>query len=217
MIQLSRSEISLKLLNAADAELLRQWRNDERIRSNMIYREIITEEEQQQWFKRINNEHHYFFLIKVNEQSIGMIHMSEIDFTKQTAFSGMFIYNDKFIGTPIAVMASTLLLDFFFPFFKLQQIFAKVLNNNERALKYNLALGFQQISSSNENQLLLITPSGYREGASQLKSALAQLGQDKIHVQIEQDFLNQRPLFNSYLQAYIKAFAEDEAINVAIV
>jgi RimJ/RimL family protein N-acetyltransferase len=48
----------------------------------------------------------------------------------------MFIYEEKYVGSPIPVMASTLLLDFFLPVFKLQQVFAKVLASNERAMKY---------------------------------------------------------------------------------
>ena len=216
MMQISRSELSLTLLTSEDAEILRGWRNDDRIRSTMIYKEKITATEQQAWFQRINNEQNYFFLIRLNAMAIGMIHLSDIDFSKQTAFSGMFIYDEKYIGSPIPVMASTLLLDFFLPIFKLQQIFAKVLLTNHRAIKYNTALGFNKVSSRGENQLLEITPQRYEAHAAKLKAALQQLGQLKMEMHIHQTFLAERPILRSALEAYQKENHQQELISVVI-
>ena len=215
-MQISRSELSLTLLNSEDAELLRSWRNDDRIRSSMIYQEKISATEQEAWFQRINNEQNYFFLIRVNTIAIGMIHLSDIDFSKQTAFSGMFIYEEKYIGSAIPVMASTLLLDFFFPIFKLQQIYAKVLLSNHRAIKYNDALGFKTVLGQSKNKLLAITPQSYEAHAAKLKAALQQLGQLKIEMQINQAFLAVRPILRSALEPYQKENHQEELISVVI-
>lgn len=124
--------------------MVRQWRNDKKIARHMFYKGEITPEMQQEWFASVNNEQNYFFLIQYNEQYIGLINMSSIDWENQTAYSGLFVYNDAYLGTDVPVTASLAMLDVFFLLFNIQSVYAKVKGDNAVAHQYNTTLGFSR-------------------------------------------------------------------------
>ena len=67
----------------------------------------------------------------------------------------MFIGNEKFEGTGIAFQASLQLLDFAFERLQLKTVYAKVHDKNQRAIHYNLALGFEKDGSESDDFLRL--------------------------------------------------------------
>lgn len=134
--------ISLESLTAETAEWVRRWRNHPRIRQQMEYREIISPEMQERWLASIQNEQYAYFLIRVGEEPVGMIHLSHIDLENHSAEAGLFIGEERFSGTGIALGASLLLLEYAFNDLRLHTVSAKVKNENQTAEKYNALLGF---------------------------------------------------------------------------
>ena len=108
----------------------------------MFYKGEITDTMQQEWFDSINNEQNFFFLIHFKGAPAGLINISSIDWENKTAYTGLFIYDDKFLATDIPVMASLAMLDVFFMLFDIQSVYAKVKGNNKAAHNYNSSLGF---------------------------------------------------------------------------
>ena len=104
-------------MEADDAELIRQWRNDPKISKFMFYKGEITPAMQSEWFTSIDNEQNFFFLIYHNNSPAGLINISSIDWENKTAYTGLFIYDDKFLASDIPVMASLAMLDVFFLLF----------------------------------------------------------------------------------------------------
>ena len=49
-------DISLRILQEDDIELVRKWRNSSSVASYMYNESVITKKEQKNWFKKINNE-----------------------------------------------------------------------------------------------------------------------------------------------------------------
>ncbi|MCS6934262.1 MAG: GNAT family N-acetyltransferase [Chitinophagales bacterium] len=137
-----RYGITLELLTEPYIEMVRKWRNDKKIAKHMFYRGEITPEMQREWYESVYNEYNYFFLIKYHGEYIGLINMSSVDWDNLTAYSGLFVYQDAFIGTHVPVSASLTLLDVFFQVFQIQTVFAKVRGNNRVAHYYNTMLGF---------------------------------------------------------------------------
>ena len=135
-------DIELVRLEAENIELLRQWRNAPEIVKNMEFQEYITSEMQVKWFQKINDINNFYFLIRKNKEWIGMIHLSAINYHKNTADAGIFISKQSYINTSIPAHASFALLDFAFDDLKLKSIYIKVHKNNKKALKYNQHLGF---------------------------------------------------------------------------
>ncbi len=141
-MKMSIFTVELERLEKNKIELLRNWRNSEFVQSQMEYRQSITPEMQLKWFESINNEFNFYFLIKHKHEYWGMIHLSNINYENRTANSGLFLTNYQQIDNIVSVFASSLLLKFAFEDLNLEKIFAKVKNDNHRALSYNQQWGF---------------------------------------------------------------------------
>ena len=143
-MKITRYGLTLQRLEKDQTELIRQWRNDGKISKFMFYSGIITADMQQEWFDSINNEQNFFFLIHYKNAPVGLINISSIDWESKTAYTGLFIYDDKFLASDIPVMASLAMLDVFFLLFDIQSVYAKVKGNNKAAHNYNSSLGFSR-------------------------------------------------------------------------
>ena len=141
-MKITRYGISLQRMTQHDAELVRQWRNDKKISQFMFYKGEITKTMQDEWFASIDNDQNFFFIISHKNIPVGLINISSIDWENKTAYTGLFIYEDKFLSTDIPVMASLAMLDVFFLLFDIQLVYAKVKGNNKVAHNYNSSLGF---------------------------------------------------------------------------
>jgi len=141
-MKITRYGITLHRINEATAETVRQWRNEPKIAQHMFHQGEITPAMQKAWLQSVSNNQNFFFLIEHNEQYVGLINISSIDWENRTAFSGLFIYDDNFLGTDIPVMSSLCMLDVFLLLFDIQIVYAKVRGNNKVAHRYNTALGF---------------------------------------------------------------------------
>lgn len=141
-MRISRYGITLERLTGETTELVRQWRNDRKIMRFMFYKGEITPEMQREWFASIDNEQNFFFLIYVKNDPVGLINISSIDWENKTAYTGLFIYEDRYLGTDVPVSASLAMLDVFFLLFDIQSVYAKVKGNNKVAHQYNTSLGF---------------------------------------------------------------------------
>lgn len=143
-MKITRYGITLERLQQEQTELVRQWRNDQKISRFMFYKGDITKEMQQEWFDSIDNEQNFFFLIHLKNMPVGLINISSIDWENKTAYTGLYIYDDKFLATDTPVMASLAMLDVFFLLFDIQSVYAKVKGNNKAAHNYNSSLGFSR-------------------------------------------------------------------------
>jgi RimJ/RimL family protein N-acetyltransferase len=143
-MRITRYGITLERLQKEQTELIRQWRNDQKISRFMFYKGEITPQMQDEWFESIDNEQNFFFLIYHKQQPVGLINISSIDWDNKTSYTGLFIYDDKFLATDVPVMASLAMLDVFFLLFDMQSVYAKVKGNNKAAHNYNSALGFSR-------------------------------------------------------------------------
>jgi RimJ/RimL family protein N-acetyltransferase len=141
-MKIFRYGIILERIKKEHCEMIRAWRNDPKISRNMFHRGIITEAMQAEWFDSVNDKENFFFLIHYHEKQVGLINMSSIDWAEHTAFSGLFIYDDSYLGTDVPVRASLAMLDVFFLLGGIKKVFAKVRGNNKVAHRYNTQLGF---------------------------------------------------------------------------
>lgn len=136
--------VTLERLTPETAELVRVWRNSPRILQQMEYREIITPEMQQRWFHTVQNDRYRYFIIRVGGEPVGMIHLADINPETKDADAGLFVGEEPFAGTGVALGASLLILEYAFDRLGMQRIHAKVKSGNEPAEKYNTMLGFKK-------------------------------------------------------------------------
>ena len=191
--------IKLIRLTKAKIELVRNWRNDEKIQRHMFFAQIITPEMQEQWFTSINNAFNHFFIIEYNGQEVGLINTSHIDFSSKKADAGLFIFDDKYWGTDVPVRASLAMLDFFFHHHILDTIEAKTKAENKAAINYNKQLGFEQkeIVEDGKGLLLELTKENYHKKTTALRKVA---GSEKMIIEFDRTDPTERIFFEKYFQ-----------------
>ena len=174
-MKIVRYGIRLENLTEQSAEMVRQWRNDDKIRQHMFYTEEITEEQQLTWFKGIDNINNFYFFIYSNNKPVGVIDIAAINWSRKTAQSGLYIYEDACIGTDVPVRASLAMLDVFFLLLGINKVYAKVKGDNKVAHAYNTSLGFVQVNEIEGGFEYELSKEAYLQKTKQLRDALMKL------------------------------------------
>jgi len=182
--------IVLRRLKEGDIELVRQMRNSVEIRQYMYYRDEITSEMQKKWFQSVNNVYNYYFIIEVNGNKMGLIHGKDNDFEKGTCEGGIFIWDKSYLGTPIPSLASIILNDFtFYTVHSLNTVYAKVVQGNETALKYNRFMGYEICPPLNDDkdiQWMRLTAENYLKRIKILRKGITSLTGDNTPLSLEE-------------------------------
>ncbi len=169
---LSRYGVKLIKLTQEHIELLRTWRNADKISRFMEFREHITPEMQQRWFESLSDERDFYFMIEYHGVLVGMIHTSGIDWKAGKGDAGLFIYDDKYLSTYTPVLASLCMVDLFFGVLNLKQLYAKVMVNNPVAASYNRNLGFKPLPAKEGStfQMFELNKDDYFKATENLRS-----------------------------------------------
>lgn len=134
--------IKLERLSAEDIELVRYWRNLDRVRLNMKFQNVITAEMQSNWFSNLDNVCNYYFIIKENDSKIGVVNLKDIDWIKKEAEAGIFIGDEEFLNTLTPILATISLMEFAFENLKLNSLRAKISSSNVKAILFNESIGY---------------------------------------------------------------------------
>lgn len=183
--------ITLARLTQNRIELVRQWRNAPHIQSFMEYRKTITQAMQKKWFAGLNPVSDFYFVIEYQNEPVGLIHTSGIDWQEKSGHSGLFIYKQQLLGTPVPVLASLSMVDFFFHCCTLNALHAKVMDENPVAIKYNAQLGFKpsEPTAGNGFRNYSLTASDYSIATKRLHLLTKSLHNEPWWIELE------RPLF----------------------
>ena len=170
-IELTNYDVSLRQLTADKIELVRQWRNDPKIQETMLFRDYITPEMQTKWFHRIDNDCNFYFLIVYHGEYIGLINVKDIDYEQKCGESGVFIYEDKYLGTDIAYRAHLVLFDYIYEVLHLNYTYSHILPGNPKAYRFAEFLGCVQDKSRSSEQSLAyqLTAENYLQNKNRLR------------------------------------------------
>ena len=173
-MRLEKYGLVLNRLTHDNIELVRNWRNDSKISRYMEFREYITSEMQEKWFQKIDNDNNYFFIIEYEGKKIGLVNIKDIDYEQKTGEGGIFIYDDEYLNNDVSFRASLCICDFFFENLNLKTKIAHILNDNKRAIKYNLMLGFEKQPKQENiyNQIYHLTKENYFKNRTFIKRLL---------------------------------------------
>ena len=94
--------VSLRRITDEDTDLIVKWRNNERIRSNFVYRVQFTRQIHEEWLKtKVYTRHVIQLIICENEMhgnAVGSVYFKYLDDDKTEAEYGIFIGEDDAIG-----------------------------------------------------------------------------------------------------------------------
>jgi len=150
-----RYGIKLHRLTSDKLELVRNWRNDPKISQYMFFKEYITPEMQLEWFSKINNDSNYYFIAEYNKEEIGLANIKNVDKEKKNGEGGIFIYKDEYLNTDVPFRVAFCNTDFAFEELKLDHIYAQIVAENKRAVRFNKALGYEIKASEDGNSVLV--------------------------------------------------------------
>lgn len=166
--------ISLERLKEKDIELVREKRNSTLVSQFMEFRGHITPEMQKEWFNSINNINNLYYIITYNNKKVGMINGAKINWEiMETASGGIFIWEEELWQTHVPLMANLVLMDSAI-FLGLKKSFVKIMNNNMRAIQYNVALGYEVWPSqeTSESKIYVLNNENYFKKTSTLRKYL---------------------------------------------
>ena len=152
---LSRYGIRLVRVKPEHLELIRTKRNDPAIRRYMNFRETITCEMQLRWFRSISNAYNFYYLIEYKGEFIGLVNDKNINWELKTSEGGLFIWDQRYIASIVPLLVSLLICEMAFYVLGWDYSIIRVLPDNQRAIDFNLSLGFVRCGEAPGGLLLM--------------------------------------------------------------
>ncbi|AXI24940.1 UDP-4-amino-4,6-dideoxy-N-acetyl-beta-L-altrosamine N-acetyltransferase [Methanofervidicoccus sp. A16] len=123
-------------LNREELEIIRNWRNKDKIRKWMYTDHIITLEEHFNWVHRLRtNNDAVYFLVEYDNDPVGVVGLSNIGINDKSASIGIYIGNEKFKGKGFGKIMLYTLLKFSFDVLNLNRVQVEVFSDNIVAIR----------------------------------------------------------------------------------
>jgi RimJ/RimL family protein N-acetyltransferase len=133
--------VTFSLLEENEIELVRNWRNSDKIRQYANHQEYISVDQQQRWFSSLSTSDHAYFMITINDQKIGLVWARNIH--SDWCETGFYIYEDRYLNSIYSYKVVSILHNYLFNDQGLEAIYCEILPDNKRAIRFNLSLGYK--------------------------------------------------------------------------
>lgn len=133
-----------ELIDVAEVhkKIILNWRNSDHVRKNMFSEDVITEEVHNKWFENLKKNKHIIAKVLIfNEEPIGFVNFTDIDYESNKCYWGFYIGEKKAprgSGKILALLA----LNHIFDQFNLRKLCSQVLEFNNISINYHIKLGF---------------------------------------------------------------------------
>lgn len=126
-----------------DAEMVLAWRNQDFVRLNMYYHEVIDLETHMKWFaSMMKDDTSLYFIYEQKNVPLGLVAFTNIDQKNNKAFWAFYAADNKKIG--VGVEMETLALQYAFETLKLHKLCCEVLEFNSNVISFHQKFGFVQ-------------------------------------------------------------------------
>ncbi len=132
-------------LKEKDIELIRQWRNSDTIRKNMLYQEIITPEQQREWFRSINNFNNFYFILEYKGRRVGLVNVKDVDWDEHSGEAGIFMNERDLSALLIPVVGTVAINELISSVFGIKKLYAKVRKENKAMQRLNALFGYKKV------------------------------------------------------------------------
>jgi len=165
---MSKDNVYLRPMTAADTAKIVTWRNKDFVRRNFIYQKPFTEEGHMTWFReQVKPGRVAQFIICVEKEDdglsdadrkcgknvdkeVGSVYLRDIDLETRVAEYGVFIGEEEALGRGYGTAAAKLALDYGFRTLHLQKIFLRLLEDNIGAKRSYEKAGFRMLEDRKE-------------------------------------------------------------------
>ncbi len=143
--------VVLRPITKEDTPLIVAWRNNERVRTNFVFREVFTEEMHNNWMDtKVATGEVVQFIIETEEEHkpIGSVYIRDI--TETSGEYGMFIGDDAEVGKGYGRDVVRLTMDYAFKTLGLDHIIIRIFADNPASLRACIAAGFVEYERKDE-------------------------------------------------------------------
>jgi RimJ/RimL family protein N-acetyltransferase len=170
-MRISNYGIELVSMTDSDLEMVRKWRNLPEVSDYMFFQKEISEQSQKEWFDSLNASDVYLMIISEGKK-IGVINVKNIDWWSRTGEAGIFIGDQNYRNSPLAMQAIFAMMDAFFYEFRFKALKATVRSDNENAIDFNEQLGYKILSESEDRVHMEVYRSPYTEARTKFTIVL---------------------------------------------
>ena len=154
---LKGQKINLVPISFDDTDLILKWRNNNSVKSNFIFRKILTKSMHEAWLnEKIATGKAVQFIIIENKtgRKIGSAYLRDINKEHNNAEFGIFIGEDDARGIGYGSEAAKIVTEYGFHELGLHRIFLRVFESNKQAIKSYLNAGYEIEGTAREMILL---------------------------------------------------------------
>ncbi|MGB0898601.1 MAG: UDP-4-amino-4,6-dideoxy-N-acetyl-beta-L-altrosamine N-acetyltransferase [Psychrobium sp.] len=139
--------VSFRPITEQDIELVRQWRNSQRVNSQMLNQQMITQESQRAWFESIkNNSSQKHFLCLLDQRPVGVLNF--VDITNDDCEWGCYIGEERVLPG-IGLVLEAAALYYSFNHLNIKLLNANVLADNKGPQAMHRLFGYQELTAKN--------------------------------------------------------------------
>lgn len=164
--------LTFKRLDLEHLEMVRQWRNSDYVRSQMLYNEYITPEMQKKWFDQLDKNTNYYFIVYNNSEAVGVMQIKNIE--NNRGEGGIFLTNQKYENSDVVARMILCFNDLIFYELKIKCIYSQVKITNKKALSSSISQGCirNEEKSTNEIVYFELFPENYEKKVLKIKKIL---------------------------------------------
>ncbi len=135
--------LRLRPITFDDTDLIVKWRNNERVRSNFIYRGEFTADIHKNWMEtKVKSGVVIQYIIEDKGRPVGSVYYRDINYSYNSAEFGIFIGEESATGNGVGVRSLKMFLEFGFGYLNLHRVSVRVLSDNTISYKMCSRAGF---------------------------------------------------------------------------
>ncbi len=129
------SFLNLKYLSEEERLMILDWRNQDRIRKNMVHQEIISKEDHLRYCERLSKQQDcHFYLAFCGDIPFGVVSYTNFNEKESSGEYGLYVANEL---PGIGLYIGRLAVSYFFKRFDLSKLNIYVLETNPQGILYN--------------------------------------------------------------------------------
>jgi spore maturation protein CgeD len=139
--------LTFRPLSAADLPVTRGWRNQQRVREQLLHSDEITEAEHQEWFDRYQyRDNDFVFVVSDEEGPVGQVAIYNVDWAQKAAeFGRLMIGEKRGLGRNYGMILTLGAVDWAFSSLQLRKLCLNVKRGNSAAVETYLRSGFVHV------------------------------------------------------------------------
>ena len=135
-------DIQQRPIKKTDLQKILYWRNNKKIRNQMLNNKLIKQKEHKIWYNNLSkNKTSEAFIFLFNNIDVGYGIINNIDKINKTCTWGMYL-NPNYLNSGLGVLLEAYVIERIFKYHKIRKIWGEALSDNKNILNIHKKFGF---------------------------------------------------------------------------